>query len=143
MSAGPPFAAGTPPVSEPAGMDGLAVACLLLGGAAIVTSLFVVGGVFGVLAIVLGIAARRRSEREHGRPAHSSTTAGIVLGAVAVGIAGAVLAYGVTVLVQHRGDVAEFRHCLNAAQTNDDRSRCVSTFLDEVAPPDRVTRTRG
>lgn len=75
--------------------NGLAIAALVLGIAAIVTSwLCGIGAVAGVLAVVFGIIGLKRADALPGRPAAGMAVAGIVTGAI-----GAVLATVFTVLI--------------------------------------------
>jgi hypothetical protein len=88
-------------------------AALVLGILAIVLSWTVIGGiVLGILAVVFGIVGRgrvKRGEADNRR----STNAGIITGVVGVVLAGALIAFGVTILNSPAGKTLQ--QCLKNA----------------------------
>jgi Domain of unknown function (DUF4190) len=89
---------------------GYAVASLVIGILAVVTAPVLIGLVLGVMAVVMGISARRRIKR--GEAAHGGfAVAGIAFGvlAIAIGLAvGAILVLGIAT-DQFNED---YQHCL-------------------------------
>ncbi|MDQ4118844.1 MAG: DUF4190 domain-containing protein, partial [Actinomycetota bacterium] len=72
---------GQPGAPAPAPRNGLGVAALILGVIAILTCWIVIGGVFGLLAIVLGVLGAGRARR--GRATNRGVSiAGVVTGAI-------------------------------------------------------------
>jgi hypothetical protein len=67
--------------------NGLAVAALVVGIIAVVTSFCVIGALAGIIAVVLGVLGLQRARREPGEPQKGLAIAGIVTGAVAVVVA--------------------------------------------------------
>lgn len=123
--AGPAF--GEP---RPQPRNGLGVAALVLGVLALLTGLFVVGGLLGIAAVVLGAMGRaraRRGEATNGRTA----IAGLVLGVLglllsALAVAGAVTLFG-------SDQFSDLTECLESA--GGDRAaqqQCQADFEDQV-----------
>ena len=97
MPAGPP--GGALPHFDPSAApnNGLAVASLVIGIGALVTSPVLIGLGLGIAAVVIGVLARRRVKR--GETAHGGGVAlvGVVLGVIATAIGlvvGAILVFG-------------------------------------------------
>jgi hypothetical protein len=101
--------------------NGLGVAALVIGVISLPFSLVVVGGFFGLVAVVLGFLARGRAKRgEADNP--GVALAGILTGGLAVLIAiGLVLALTVF-LNSHTGRT--LRHCLHAYKDKAAQEQC-------------------
>ncbi|PWJ51211.1 protein of unknown function [Quadrisphaera granulorum] len=74
---------------RPAPKNGIGIAALVLGILALLSGFFVIGGLFGLVAIVLGFIGTRRAKRGEATNRGMAIT-GIVLGAL--GVVGAVIA---------------------------------------------------
>lgn len=93
--------------------NGAGTAALVLGIIAIVLSWTVVGGiVLGILAVVFGIVGRGRASRGEATN-RGSATAGIVTGVIGVVLAGALIAFGFSVLNSPAGK--NLQQCLKNA----------------------------
>jgi len=86
---------------------------LVLGILALVSSITVVGGILlGLVAIVFGALGRGRAKRGEATNG-SSATAGLVLGIVALVVAGGLIAVGASFLNSDEGQ--KLRDCLQQA----------------------------
>lgn len=93
------------------GTDGVAVAALVIGILSLLTSWFVLGGLGGIIALVLGLVALGRIKRNRSGGRGMAIT-GIVTGALSIVVAIIVVVIGVSFF----GDAAaEYEECL---QTN-------------------------
>ncbi|HSK21900.1 MAG TPA: DUF4190 domain-containing protein [Egicoccus sp.] len=98
-------------VQTTGGTDGVAVAALVIGILSLLTSWFVIGGLGGVIALVLGLVALGRIKRNRSGGRGMAIT-GVVTGALAIIVAIVVVIIGVSFF----GDAAaEYEECL---QTN-------------------------
>lgn len=121
-----------PPVTgyEPSKGTGLAVSALVLGLLAIPFGFIVVGGVFGIIAIILAIFALRRaaSARRLGAQGTGGTTAMSVIGILSA-VAGIVIAgFILWAAIFTMGSIAPCEHLIDdpeAFQT------CVNEHLDD------------
>ncbi|ASY36195.1 hypothetical protein STTU_6190 [Streptomyces sp. Tu6071] len=112
---------------------GMAVAALVCGIAAVVFCWTVVGGIIlGVLGVVFGILALRRSRRT-GAPNRGLGLAGIIVGAV--GIVGGAITLGVIIAVTTSDDFQDsydsfrnYSECLQHAQSPDEQRMCKEKF---------------
>ena len=93
--------------------NGFGTAALVLGILALVSSITVVGGILlGLVAIVFGALGRGRAKRGEATNG-SSATAGLVLGIVALVVAGGLIAVGASFLNSDEGQ--KLRDCLQQA----------------------------
>ncbi len=101
---------GDRPIGEPTPGSGLAVASLIVGILSLPAILTLVGGVvLGGVALGLGIAAVRRSNRT-GAPGRGMAVAGILTGLAGLLLGGVVLAFGIVALTD-----SNFISCLRQA----------------------------
>lgn len=130
--AGAYSAAGTAP-GEPArrGGAGLAIAALVLGILALVTSITVIGGiVLGLLAIVLGFLALRKAKRGEAG-GRGMAIAGIVTGALGLIIAVILVAVGASLLNSDSGK--NLQSCLKDANGNQSAvQQCQQQFQNDI-----------
>ncbi|MBF5083561.1 DUF4190 domain-containing protein [Quadrisphaera sp. INWT6] len=84
---------------RPAPKNALGIAALVLGVLALLTGFFIIGGLFGLVAIVLGIIGSRRAKRGLATNRGMAIT-GIILGVIGVLLTVAVLAFGAFVGTQ-------------------------------------------
>ncbi|MEW2546971.1 DUF4190 domain-containing protein [Streptomyces sp. NPDC047002] len=122
-------APAAPPYAEPARPargNGLAVAALVLGIAAIVLFWTVFGGiVLGLVAIVLGALGSRRARRD-GAPRRGMAITGVVLGALGLIAGGLILALGVSFL--NSDSFKSYSDCVKHAHSTADRRQCADDF---------------
>lgn len=143
----PPYGAppyGTPdqprygaPYGSPGGAtrrNGMGTAALVLGIVGLVLSLFVLGAVPGVLAIIFGFIGRGRARRREATNG-GAALAGIITGMLAVVIAASILAL-VSSLIGP--ELRKYRDCLSGAQTGEQNSACQELFRRSVE--DRFNR---
>ena len=114
----------------PAGQakNGLGVAALVLGVLAALTGFFVIGGLFGVVAVVLGFLGRGRAKR--GEATNGGLAlAGIILGVIGVLLTAAVIAIGASFLSEF-GNLSE---CLSSAGQDQAKiDQCGRDFEQDV-----------
>ena len=121
----PPF--GTPPARPP--RNGLGVAALVLGVLGLLTWFFVVGGLFGLVAVVLGALGRGRAKR--GEATNGGVAlAGIITGAIAVALS-VLVAVGFASLFRS-GGVQDFAECVQQAQDQAAIDACEAEFRQRV-----------
>lgn len=95
-------------VQSTGGTDGVAVAALVIGILSLLTSWFVLGGLGGVIALVLGLVALGRIKRNRSAGRGMAIT-GVVTGALSILVAIVVVIIGVSFF----GDAAaEYERCL-------------------------------
>ena len=125
----PPYAASPIP-SPTARRGGLAVAALVLGILAVLTSPSIVGGLlFGIVAAILGFVAVGKANRgEAGR--RGMAWVGVILGAVGIVLAGLVTAF--VVWVWGAADVGEYLDCVNAAPNRAAEQICSDQLDDRL-----------
>lgn len=102
-----------PHESRPAGQrNGVGVTALVLGILAILTGLFVIGGLLGIVAVVLGFIGRGRAKR--GEASNGGVAlAGIITGAIGIVLAALIVALGIWVF--STDEFQNLRECLEAA----------------------------
>jgi len=98
---------------------------LVLGLVAIVTSVFVVGGLVGLAGLVFGLVGLRRV---HLRQATNlrAAAAGTVLSFVAVFASLGLVLQSATFVSTHHNQVSAYDRCIAAARSPVDRQACVS-----------------
>lgn len=131
---------GDYPFMPPAVRNGLGVAALVIGIIALVASFSVVGGVlFGLVAVILGLAGRARVRRGEATNGGVALT-GIVIGVIAIiaGLAFTALWVG---LFRQMG-AGDYFDCLQqAGQDRDKVQQCSEEFRQSVENQLTVTRT--
>ena len=123
---------GTQPYGAQGGRrrNGLGIAAVVLGVLALLTGLFLIGGLLGLVAIVLGFLGRgrvKRGEADNGGMA----LAGIVLGVLGIVLAGLALAAGLSLL--NSDEFSSYTECASSA--DGDRAaieQCARDFQDQV-----------
>ncbi len=125
-----PPSESSPPGEPSEARNGTGVAALVCGVLAVLSILLFPPGmlVFGIAAVVLGIMGVRRAKRGEATN-KSQATVGLVAGIVAVVVFGVVT---VTFFVQNQENLAEFRECVEAAATQDQRDECQRRFEEEI-----------
>jgi hypothetical protein len=104
---------------------------LVSGVVGLLTSLVVVGGLFGIAALVFGVRGRSLARRgEATNP--GVATAGLITGALALLTAIAVVG-GTWAFVERYGDdYQKYQDCLRDARTSQDREACSERFGEDV-----------
>ena len=113
------------------GGGGMATAALVLGILALITSWTVIGGVLlGLLAIIVGVIGLRRANRGLALGRGRAIT-GIILGALAIVVAGLLIAVGVSLFNSDEGK--NLRSCLKDAGNNQTQvQQCQDEFKNQV-----------
>ena len=127
-------APGTPPpgwTGTQRPRNGLGTAALVLGIIGIVLAVLVLGGVLGIVAVVLGIVALGRVRRGEANN-RGVAIAGIVTGAVAVVIAGIIVAAGAAFWSENEDEINDLQDCLQEAEDDQSRDDCAQRFEDQV-----------
>ena len=122
---------GQPPYGQaPPGQarNGLGVAALVLGILAVLTGFFLIGGLLGVVAIILGFLGRGRAKRGEATNG-GMALAGIILGVIGVLLTAVVIAIGASFLSEF-GSLTE---CLSSAgQDQAEIDQCRREFEQDV-----------
>lgn len=106
--------------------NGLGIASLVLGILSILTGLFLIGGLFGVIAVVLGFLGRGKAKRG------DANNGGVALAGIITGILGMLIAVAVLALSAFLFSSETFQNlteCLNAAGNDQAAAeQCVEDF---------------
>ncbi|MEX2289395.1 MAG: DUF4190 domain-containing protein [Mycobacteriales bacterium] len=129
----PPGHAGPGAFGEPvprAARNGLGVAALVLGILSLVSWFLFVGGIFGVVAVVLGLVGRGRAKRGE------ATNGGMALAGVITGMVGVLLTILViagVVSLLGGGKLTNLTECLQQAGSDQAAiDRCAAEFEEVV-----------
>ena len=116
--------------ARPAPRNGLGTAALVLGILAVITGLFIVGGLLGIAAIVLGVLGRKRVARGE------ATNGGMAIAGIVLGVLGVLLSalaiFGAVSLF-NSSEFSNLTECLESA--GGDRAaqqECRTDFEDQV-----------
>ena len=132
---GPPEPSTQPYLLKP--RNGAGVAALVLGLLGLVLALLVLpaplGALLGLLAVILApIGISRASRREATNRGQAVT--GLITGILALAL-GVLLTVRIgSYLQDHATDFNNLARCLNAANTDQERTACADTFLDQMKP---------
>ncbi|MGR8007048.1 DUF4190 domain-containing protein [Streptomyces hypolithicus] len=110
--------------------NGLAIAALVLGIAAILLFWTVFGGILlGLLAVILGIIGARKARG--GRAPHGKMSIiGAVLGALGLIASAVIIAIGASIL--NSDEFKNFDDCVQHAGTQSERDQCAEDFNKDV-----------
>lgn len=133
-----PYAAGPYPGAYAAGgpagppRNGMGVAALILGIIALLAfwTIFL-GIVLGLLALIFGIAGRRRAARREATNG-GAALAGAILGGIALAASLLFLALVGAFFFNHKSDIEKFRDCVNSSQTDQARQNCADDFGQNI-----------
>ena len=117
------------PAPPSAPRNGMGTAALVVGIIALITSFFLIGGLLGIIAVILGIIGLVRARRGEATN-RGMAIAGIVTGALAILIA---IVVGVF-LADNADEIEDLGDCLEDATTDQEREDCANRFEDEVEP---------
>jgi len=117
--------------------NGAGVAALVLGLLGLVLALLVLlaplGALLGLLALIFGIMGISRAGRGDATNRGQAVT-GLITGILALAL-GVFLTVRIGGYLQdHASDFNHFARCLNSANTNQERTACTDTFLDQMKP---------
>lgn len=134
---GPAYGAPGGPGFGPSGSksNGMAIASLVLGILSILTGFFIIGGLFGIIAIVLGILGLRKAKRGEAGSG-GLALAGIVTGTI--GLLLAILLIAIVGTLWSNEEFSNLRECMEAA--GDDAAaieECQQQFTDNFGSPAR------
>lgn len=108
--------------------NGMGVAALVLGLLGFFTSLVVVGGVLGVLAIVFGAIGRGRARRDE------ATNGGMALAGIILGTIAALITVGALLFASvFTDEINDLNSCNQNAATQAQREACAEQFGEDVA----------
>ena len=111
--------------------NGLGTAALVLGIIGFLLSIIVLGGLLGIVAVVLGFVALGRVRR--GEASNRGVAiAGIVTGALAVLLAGVIVAAGAAFWSDNKDEINDLQECLDDARDDQARDDCAQRFEDQV-----------
>ncbi|MFF5447985.1 DUF4190 domain-containing protein [Streptomyces sp. NPDC012888] len=111
--------------------NGMAVAALVLGIAALLLFWTVFGGlVLGLLAVVLGVIGARRARAGHAARGTMAVT-GAVLGALGLIASAVILVIGASVIGSE--EYKDFDECLRHAPTQSEREACAREFDKDIS----------
>jgi Domain of unknown function (DUF4190) len=116
---------------NPAPRNGIGTAALVLGVIGFLLAIIVLGGLLGIVAIILGIVGLSRVRRGEATN-RGSAIAGIVLGALAVLLAGVLVVAGATFISDNKEEFDDLGDCLDKATTDQDRDDCADEFRDQI-----------
>ena len=103
--------------------NGMGIAALVLGIIGLLSSFFLVGGLFGLLAVIFGVMGRGRAKRGEATNG-GMALAGLILGALALAIA---LFVGV-IIAMFADDISSYADCVEQAQTQAEIDKCARDF---------------
>lgn len=132
MTDQPTYDAPPPQYDQPRGGAGMAIAALVLGILAILTFIVLIGGLFGIVALILGIIAAGRARRGVARGRGMAIT-GAVLGLL--GLIGAIvlIAIGASFVNSHKDEINNLRSCLDdAGQDQTKIEQCQRDFSGDL-----------
>ncbi|MEE1927370.1 DUF4190 domain-containing protein [Streptomyces sp. TRM 70351] len=120
---------GSPP---PSPRNGLGIAALILGIAAVVLFWTVIGGLLlGLLALVFGILGYRRKKRGEATNG-AMAMIGLILGVLALIGSAVMIAAGVAFF--NSDEFTNFRECIDKADTQSEISDCEQEFNEQYQP---------
>jgi Domain of unknown function (DUF4190) len=111
--------------------NGMGTAALILGVIGLVLAVVVIGGLLGLVAVVLGIVGLGRARRGEATN-RGVAVAGIVTGALAVVLAGIIVAAGAAFWSENKDEIDNFGDCLEQADDDAARERCADRFEQEI-----------
>jgi hypothetical protein len=112
--------------------NGLGTAALVCGIVGFLLAIVVLGGILGIVAVVLGIVALGRVRRGEANN-RGVAIGGIVTGALAIVLAGIIVAAGAAFWAENEDEINDFRDCIEDAQ-GDERAEqeCSDRFEREL-----------
>jgi len=131
---------GTPGYGPPPGYgaprqgNGLAVAALVLGIAGVVTALFLLGGLLGIVGLILGIVAIQRARQNQGA-GQAMAVVGTVLSGLAIVGTALVTIVGVSLVNSHRSQFSNFMDCVQHATNRAEQQSCADQFHSDLTSP--------
>ena len=131
MSATPSYGTNVPSRSLP---KGLAVASLVLGILGLFTSFFLLGGLLGLVAVILGVLALGKIKRGEA-DGRGLALGGIITGALAMLLTILLLVTVGSFLSENSDEISELNDCVKAAGNNQTAVRaCQDRFNEQLNP---------
>ncbi len=126
-----PYAANVPSRALPKGM---AVASLVLGILGILTSFFLLGGLLGLVALILGFVALGKIKKGEA-DGRGMAIGGIITGAIALLLTVLIVATVGAFFADKKDELSNLSDCLNNAQGNAQAERaCQDEFSRQINP---------
>ena len=131
MSATPSYGTNVPSRSLPKGM---AVASLVLGILGLLTSFFLLGGLLGLIAVILGVLALGKIKRGEA-DGRGLAIGGIITGALAMLLTILLLVTVGSFLSENSDEISELNDCVKAAGNNQPAVQvCRDRFNEQLNP---------
>ena len=131
MSATPSYGTNVPSRSLP---KGLAVASLVLGIIGLLTAFFLLGGLLGLVAVILGVLALGKIKRGEA-DGRGLALGGIITGALAMLLTILLLVTVGSFLSENSDEISELNDCVKAAGNNQNAVQvCRDRFESQVNP---------
>jgi hypothetical protein len=111
--------------------NGAGTAALVLGVIGVLTSLIIIGGLLGLIAIVCGAIGLGRYNRREATN-KGAAVSGIVLGVIAFLVSAAVVAAGANLWSDNKAEFNNLTDCLASANTTAEVTACQNQFKDAV-----------
>lgn len=107
--------------------NGMGIAALVLGILGILTCWFIVGGFFGLLALIFGIIGRGKAKRG------DASNGGMALAGLILGILSLLIAIFIAVVLgQFANEFGNFAECMESAQTTQEQQDCEDEFNTSI-----------
>jgi membrane-bound ClpP family serine protease len=119
------------PAAPSAPRNGIGTAALVLGVIGLVLAVLVLGGLLGIVAVILGIVGLGRVRRGEANN-RGVAIGGIVTGALAILLAGIIVAAGAAFWSENKDEIDNFRDCVDQAESDAARDRCAEQFEREL-----------
>lgn len=110
------------------------MASLVLGIAAFILGLFVIGGVIGVIGLILGILGISKAKAIAGK-GKSMAVAGAILSGLGILFTIGVLVFGIALFSTHKNSINNYIQCIDNARTTAQRDACVQQFGNDLQNP--------
>ena len=126
-----PYGTNVPDRALPKGM---AVASLVLGILGLLTSFFLIGGLLGLVAVILGVVALGKIKRGEA-DGRGMAIGGIVTGAIALLLTILLLVTVGSFLSENKDEITQFNDCVKAANNNQTAVQaCENEFRGRINP---------
>jgi hypothetical protein len=109
----------------------MGTAALVLGIIGFFLAFVVIGGILGIVAVVLGIVALGRVRRGEANN-RGVAIGGIVAGALAIVLAGVIIAAGAAFWSENKDEINDLGDCLDRARSQEAEDRCEDRFREQI-----------
>jgi len=111
--------------------NGMGTTALVLGIIGFFLAFVVIGGILGIAAVVLGIVALGRVRRGEANN-RGVAIGGIVAGALAIVLAGVIIAAGAAFWSENKDEINDLGDCLDRARSQEAEDRCEDQFREQL-----------